>query len=141
MLKKRLIRILIIASISFYVFTAVIMPYRLGPGSEIGIGGITFVDRVTYRFRAPKTGDQVVAKILSENVAFVAEIIAVPGDIVHTKSGLLFVNDLKMPKSPLQVLYTKPKTLNANQYLVRMISEPYTVMGVIKHKNIIGKLF
>lgn len=141
MIKKRLLRALIIASVSFFIFTSVIMPYRMDSDSGVGIAGFTFVDRVTYRFRNPTIGDQIVAKILSKNVAFVGEVIAGPGDIIQTKNETLYINDIKFPNIPLQVLYQQPKTLKPNQYLIQMITEPYNVLGVIDQKSIIGKLF
>ena len=141
MLKKRLLRALIIASVSFFVFTSIIMPYRLSPDSGIGLAGLTFVDRVTYRFRTPKVGDKVVAKILSKDVAFVAEIIAGPGDIIHTKNDILYINSIKFENLDSRVQYNSPKPLSPNQFLVKMIKEPHTVLGVIQQKTIIGKLF
>lgn len=140
MSKKRLLRIIVIASLSYLTFSYVLMPYRFESTSKVGIFGYTFVNKINYLFSEPNLGDQIVAKIFSKKVAFTAEIIAASGDTVETINGELFINNIKIENTPIHSTYAPPKTLKANEFLLKMITPPHSALGVINKQSIIGKL-
>lgn len=119
-------------------------------------GDYLITEKVSYRFRNPKSGEIIVLKNpRDESQDFIKRIIAVPGDSIRIFSGRIYIND-----KPLQEIYlppgsfTKPgsfleegSTLKAaeNQFFVfgdnRSHSSDSREWGPVTKEEIVGRAF
>lgn len=100
-----------------------------------------------FLFRAPKRGDVIVFQFPEDpSRDFIKRVIAVPGDMVEEKNGVIFVNGIALEESYItphdQRSY--PQTLvPAGQYFVlgdnRTNSSDSRSWGFVPEKNIIGQ--
>lgn len=93
--RRTLIRAAVIVGAAYVLFSAVLMPVR-GVGISmfptIEDGDYLFVNRLAYRFREPRRGDVVAVRIAGRSAVYVKRLLALPGDQVQFKGGLLYVN-------------------------------------------------
>ena len=145
------LRILSVVFVSLVVFKFVIVPIRVTGNSMLPTyqnGQIKFVNKLAYRWSAPRRGDVVAAKYEGEQVLLLKRIIALPGETMRVKNGEIYINDRKLvePYSSGPIPYgrgrgwTAPIKLKADEYLVlgdnRMVSEGYFKYG----NEILGKV-
>jgi len=98
---------LIAAVIALVVRTFALGPYKIPTGSmrpTLVEGDRIFVDKVTYRFRAPRRGEIVVFKFPQNlKVDFVKRIIAFGGEEVEIRRGVAYIDG-----KPLSQLVSTP---------------------------------
>lgn len=119
-------------------------------------GDYLITEKLSYRFRNPKSGEIVVLKNpRNESEDFIKRIIAVPGDTIKILNNTVYLND-----QPLQEGYLPPSTLTrsgafltegslikvaSNQYFVfgdnREHSSDSREWGPVTKEEIIGKAF
>lgn len=112
--------ILIAIIIALFVRTFLVQAYKIPSGSmrdTLLLGDYILVDKITYKFAAPKRGDVVVFKyplqdnetgivksltetyeliVLRKKVQrkdYIKRVIAVPGDVIAGRDGAVYVND------------------------------------------------
>ena len=98
---------LIAAVIAIFIRTYVVGPYKIPTGSmrtTLLEGDRIFVDKITYRFRAPHRGEIVVFKYpLDPKKDFVKRLIAFGGEEVEIRDGGVFINGKRL-ENPPQIL-------------------------------------
>ena len=104
------------------------------------------VNKAVYYLSEPERGDVIVFKLAKRQADYVKRIIALPGDTVEVKTGVVYVNG-----SPLEESYIKnPPSYTIEQQ--KILGNTYFVLGdnrdnsddshngwVVPHQNIIGK--
>ena len=89
------LRLLLVTVIAVVVFTQVLVPLRIeGRSMEptYGDGGFNFCWRGRYLLSEPERGDVVVIRFAGRRVMLLKRIVALAGDTVEFRNGVLFVN-------------------------------------------------
>lgn len=124
--RRTLIRILVLAGVSFVVFGWMLTPIRVrGISMEPAYrdGALNLVNRVVYRFRSPARGDVVAIRLAGPHVLYVKRIVGLPGERIAFVNGNLQVNG-----TPL----AEPYVLNRNPWDVPEVAcgpREYFVVG------------
>ncbi len=111
------------------------------------------VDEILYRFSAPKRGDVIVFRYPGDpSIFFIKRIIALPGETVFIKSGVVSVLTADGQRLALtepyivneDATYTKNVVLNPEEYFVMGDNRPNSsdsrVWGPLPKKDIIGRV-
>lgn len=113
------------------------------------------VEKVSYRFNAPKRGDIVLFQApqraldavgSTTNDAYVKRVVGLPGETVEVKEGKVFINQKALEESyiqsPMEYLWG-PEVVPAGAYFVlgdnRNSSSDSHVWGFLPYENIIGR--
>lgn len=116
-------------------------------------GDHILVNKLVYRFREPKVGEIIVFKAPSEasndgvEKDFIKRLVAVPGDVIEVRDGLLYRNDVPVSEPYLldpQMGYSlKPTLVTEGRLYVlgdnRNDSRDSHWWGQLERKRVIGK--
>ena len=121
----------------------------------LNIGDRLVIEKVSYRFHPPTTGDIIVFEppnILqlqgySKDQAFIKRIIGLPGQTIDIKNGRVWIGDRPLEEDYIAELpnypWQGPVTIPENRYFVmgdnRNNSNDSHVWGFLPQKNIIGR--
>ncbi len=97
--RRYLLRITAVAFVAFIIFGYVILPFRIkGRSMEPTYkdGGFTFCLRFKYMFREPKQSDIVAIRLAGKKVVLLKRIVALEGDLIEIRNGVLFVNEINV---------------------------------------------
>ena len=122
--RRTLVRAATLIAGAYVVFGYVLLPVRgVGPsmGATIEQGDLIFINRLSYRFRAPAHGDIVAVRIAGRSVVYVKRLLGLPGDRISFVDGVLWRNGV-----PLDEPYVQRRddwqldevTLGADDYFV-----------------------
>lgn len=95
MIPKKILRLLFISLGAYIFFSTVLLPLRIdGLSMEPTFkdGGFTFCWRQKYLFSTPARGDVVAIRFAGRKVVLLKRIVALEGETVSFREGLLFVN-------------------------------------------------
>ena len=150
--KRTAVRILFLVVVSFITFGYVLLPVRgVGISMEptMGEGDLVFINKLTYRFREPRRGEIIAVRIADHSVVLVKRIVALPGEHVGFRDGVLRING-----EPLEEPYVTHRSdwdlndapLAEREYFVvgdnRAMPMRLHDMGVAGRERLIGpKLF
>jgi len=149
LLRQVLIVVLVAIGIFFLlqttVQTFVVVGSSMKPSFEDGQR--LLVNKVIYRFGEPQMGDVVVFHPpTGKRVDFIKRIIALPGDTVEIKGGMVYINDsaIDEPYINSPPSYTLPQEkIPEGEYFVlgdnRDNSNDSHSWGTVPQQNIIGK--
>lgn len=93
--RRTLIRVLVLVTLSYIVFTYVLMPVRgLGISMEptIDSGDLIFINRLAYRLREPERGDIVAVRLAGRSVVYVKRLIGLPGERLKIEAGAISID-------------------------------------------------
>ena len=120
-----LIRVLILALVAFLFFGFLCEPMYLNGGSmepNYHNGTLNFCWSPTYWFRKPERGDVVVLRYAGERIKLLKRIVALPGETVEFRAGILYVNgvvqDEPYVKLKREKWELKPRKVSAGHYYV-----------------------
>lgn len=123
--KVYLIRIGILAAVAFLFFRFICLPMYLNGGSmepNYRNGTLNFCWTPTYWFRKPARGEVVVLRYAGERVMLLKRIVAMPGEIVEFRDGVLYVNgeEQKEPyvKNKREKWNLSPRKVSQGHYYV-----------------------
>jgi signal peptidase I len=103
--RRTLVRVLVLASVSFVMFRWVLIPIRaegISMQPTYQSGSLKIVNRLAYLSRRPSRGDIVGIKLAGPHVLYVKRIIGLPGEHVSIAQGQVYING-----APLAEPYVK----------------------------------
>ncbi len=93
--KRTMVRLVILASLSFIVFKWMLLPVRIqGVSMEPNYhdGRINFVNRLSYLWGAPRRGDVVAIRMAGVHVMFLKRLVGLPGERIAIRNGIILIN-------------------------------------------------
>lgn len=93
--KGFLLRAAIVAVLAFVLFRFVLIPFRIHGHSmtpTYSNGGVNFCNTLAYAFSPPKRYDVVAIRMAGRSVMFLKRVVALPGETIAFKKGMLFIN-------------------------------------------------
>jgi signal peptidase I len=124
--RRTLVRVLVLASLSFVIFKWVLIPIRaegISMEPTYRSGSLNFVNRVAYSYRSPARGDIVGIKLAGPHVLYVKRIIGLPGERISIEEGQVYING-----APLEEAYVRNRR-GWNIPEVTLTSREYFVVG------------
>ena len=148
--RRTLARVLVLSLTCFVVFKFVLRPIRVtGISMEPTYhdGRVNFVNRLAYRFAEPQRGDVISIAIAGESIMYMKRVIALPGETLAIKEGVLMINGQPQPEPyvknrlPWEI---QERHLGTNEYFVvgdnRGMDQSLHYGGVIARERIVGKV-
>jgi len=125
---------------SFIVIGSSMKP-NLEPGQRL------LVNKIVYRFGEPQQGEIIVFQPpRNKRPDYIKRIIALPGDTIEIKEGVVYVNNVALDEPYIKSLTTdtlNPTEIPENEYFVlgdnRNNSSDSYDWGTVPRQNIIGK--
>ncbi len=101
---------LLVAGIfALVIRTFIFAPYKIPTGSMIPtllVGDKIFVEKISYRFNEPRRGDIIVFKYPQDRKKdFVKRLIALPGERVEIRGGVILINGAPLNEAPFSSNY------------------------------------
>jgi len=141
---------IIVAIVIFFVLQTtiqsfIVVGYSMEPNFEPGQRLI--VSKVSYRFGEPQRGNVIVFQPpKNQRPDYIKRIIALPGDTVEIKEGVVYINDRALDEPYIREASRdtlKPTEVPENEYFVlgdnRNNSNDSCDWGTVPRQNIIGK--
>lgn len=100
--RRFFVRLSVLAASMFFLFGVVLQPVRIqGRSMEPTYhdGSFLLGNRLLFRFRKARVGDVVLVRMSGERVMYLKRVVAVAGDIVAFRDGVLHVNGLAREES------------------------------------------
>ena len=141
--------VLLVFLVLAYVFVA--EPMRVSSSSmspTMLAGDQVLVDKVTYRFREPRSGELVVFHPPVGGGLALKRVVALPGDRVGVRDGVLFVNGRRVRETyvdheSVDGTYFGPVTVPAGRIFVmgdhRENSEDSRAYGPVPEEDVLGR--
>jgi signal peptidase I len=105
--RRTLVRVLVLAILSFVTFKWVLIPIRaegISMAPTYQSGSFNLVNRLAYQRRKPARGEIVAIKLAGPHVLYVKRIIALPGEHIAIERGQVYING-----APLSEPYVKDR--------------------------------
>ena len=93
--RRTLVRVLVLAALSFITFRWVLIPVRaegISMEPTYRSGSLKLLNQLAYRYRKPERGDIVGIKLAGPHVLYVKRIIALPGERILISHGQVYIN-------------------------------------------------
>jgi signal peptidase I len=93
--RRTLVRVLVLATLSFITFSWVLLPIRaegISMEPTYRSGSLNLLNRLAYRYRKPERGDIIGIKLAGPHVLYVKRIIALPGEHILISRGQVYIN-------------------------------------------------
>jgi signal peptidase I len=122
--RRTVVRVLVLAGMSFVIFRWVLIPIRAEGVSMLptySSGTFTLVNRLAFAYRPPRRGDIIAIRYAGPHVVYVKRIIGLPGERIAIVKGVVHIDG-----SPLAEPYVKDRfpwdipevTLTSTEYFV-----------------------
>jgi signal peptidase I len=124
--RRTLVRVLVLASLSFIIFRWILLPIRAEGISMLPTyesGSLHLVNRVAYSRENPVRGDVVAIKLAGPHVLYVKRIIGLPGERISIAQGQVYIDG-----APLEERYVRNRR-PWDVAEVTMTSREYFVIG------------
>lgn len=112
-------------------------------------GERVMIEKISYRFRAPKRGEIVIIKNpLAKKDIYIKRVVGVPGDFIEIKQGSVYLNGSLLEedyiKEPVAFWYSNEFLVPKDHVFVlgdnRNHSDDSRRIGPIPYKNVLGKV-
>lgn len=148
--RRTLVRVLVLATVSFVLFRWVLTPIRAEGISMLPAyrsGSLNLVNRLAFAQRAPARGDVIAIRLAGPHVLYVKRIVALPGERFSMVQGQVYIDGV-----PLAEPYVRERrpwdvhevTLTPREYLVigdnRAMRARDHDFGRVDVSRIIGKV-
>ena len=103
--RRTVVRIAVLAAISFVTFGWLLTPVRVRGISmqpTYQDGAINLVNRAVYTLRAPARGDVVAIRLAGPHVLYVKRIVALPGERIAIAGGVVMLNGVALDEPYVQ---------------------------------------
>ena len=100
--RRTLVRVLVLAAVSFVTFRWVLMPIRAEGISMLPTyrsGSLNLVNRLAFASRRPERGDVVAIRLAGPHVLYVKRIVALPGERFSMDKGQAYINGAPLPET------------------------------------------
>ncbi len=100
--KGFLLRAAIVAALAFVLFRFVLIPFRIHGHSmapAYSNGNVNFCNTLAYAFSPPKRYDVVAIRMAGRSVMLLKRVVALPGETIAFKKGMLYINDRAIEES------------------------------------------
>lgn len=122
--RRTLVRVVVLASLSFIIFRWILLPIRAEGISMLPTyesGSLHLVNRVAYSREKPVRGDVVGIKLAGPHVLYVKRIIGLPGERISIAQGQVYIDG-----APLEEPYVRNRrpwdvpevTMTSREYFV-----------------------
>ena len=148
--RRTLVRVLVLAAISFITFGWVLIPVRAEGISMLPTlqsGSLHFVSRLAYSYGRPERGDVIAIRLAGPHVLYVKRVIALPGERVGFVHGQVYVNGVPLIETYVhnRRMWDVPEVqLTAREYFVvgdnRGMRAADHDFGRVDVSRIVGKL-
>ncbi|MBI5384908.1 MAG: signal peptidase I [Verrucomicrobia bacterium] len=148
--RRTLARAAALALAAWVVFKFVLLPVRISGGSMAPTyrdGRVNFINRLAYRWRAPRRGDVVGIMTTGPHNLYLKRIIGLPGDTVAIRAGVVWINGRALDepyvveREPWQM---EARQLGPDEFLFigdnRGMAKEFHLFGVAKADKIAGKV-
>jgi signal peptidase I len=149
--RRTLLRIAILAVVSFVVSKFVLLPIRVeGISMEPTYRDhrVNFVNRLAYEFHEPRRGDIVAIRTSDEHIMYLKRIIGLPGETVafHNHHAVINGQMLDEPYVKHWADWERPpEPVGPDEYYVvgdnRSMDWDEHTQGLAKRERIVGKIF
>ena len=109
-------------------------------------GQRVMIDKITYEFSDPQRGDVVVVKIVDSEIPLIKRVIALAGETVEIRNGIVFVNGVQLDEPYLQNVNQQnygPVLVSAEHIFVmgdnRPVSRDSRSFGPVDIYRVIGR--
>lgn len=147
---RTLVRVGVLIVVGVLTFGWLIVPVRAYGPSMLPTyrdGGLYFVNRAAYAWRAPRRGDVVAIRLAGPHVLYVKRIVGLPGERVLIRRGVVHLNGtaLEEPyvvnRAPWQMRETR---LGQDEYFVvgdnRGMRMELHDLGTVRRDRIVGQM-
>lgn len=103
--RRTVVRIAVLAAISFVTFRWLLTPVRVRGISmqpTYQDGAFNLVNRAVYTLRAPARGDVVAIRLAGPHVLYVKRIVALPGERIAIAGGVVMLNGVALDEPYVQ---------------------------------------
>jgi signal peptidase I len=148
--RRTLVRVLVLAAVSFITFGWVLIPVRAEGISMLPTlqsGSLHFVSRFAFSYSPPSRGDVIAIRLAGPHVLYVKRVIGLPGERVGFNHGQVYVNGAPLTETYVQNRRTwdVPEVqLTAREYFVvgdnRGMRAADHDFGRVDLSRIVGKL-
>jgi signal peptidase I len=97
--RRTLVRVVVLAVVSFVAFRWVLIPIRAEGISMLPTyrsGSLNLVNRLAFTYRPPSRGDIVAIRLAGPHVVFIKRIIGLPGERLKIVHGQVFINGVPL---------------------------------------------
>jgi len=93
--RRTLVRVLVLAAVSFVTFRWVLMPIRAEGVSMLPTyrsGSLNLVNRLAFAYRNPARGDIIAIRLAGPHVLYIKRIVALPGERFSMVQGQAYID-------------------------------------------------
>jgi signal peptidase I len=144
--RRTVIRVLVLAAISFITFRWVLIPIRTEGGSMLPTYGpdrLHFVNRLSYGAGGPLRGDVVAIQMAGPHVVYIKRIIALPGERVAVEAGQVQINGTALSEPYVRHQRSwqlEEVTLGPREYFAIGDNRDVSDFGRLPANKILGKV-
>ncbi len=147
----RVIRILLVAMISYTIFSYILIPLKLQTDNmepTYTKGSVHLIYGLRYIYSPPKTGDVVAIKMAGKSIIMLARVVATPNQSISISNGKLKINNLAsnyILNSNItlseQTISDKTYFVSGDNILLNKNSDFHgNILGLVDQNRIIGKV-
>lgn len=126
-LRLTLLRATFLGLLLLFIFQTILLPVRvvgISMAPNYRDGEIHVVNRLAYRWSRPRRGDVVCCRFLSDSVFLIKRIVALPGERIAIRRGVIFIDG-----EPLEESYLRFHPLPWNLTEMQLGPDSYFVVG------------
>jgi signal peptidase I len=100
--RRTLVRVLVLAFLSFVIFKWILIPIRaegISMEPTYRSGSLNLVNRLAYQYRIPQRGDIIAIKLAGPHVLYIKRIIGLPGERLAIERGQVYINGAPLTES------------------------------------------
>jgi signal peptidase I len=97
--RRTLVRVLVLAVVSFVTFGWVLIPVRAEGISMLPTlqsGSLHLVSRISYSYARPSRGDVIAIRLAGPHVLYVKRVIALPGERIRFVQGQVYIDGVPL---------------------------------------------
>ena len=144
--RRTVVRVFVLAAVSFITFRFVLIPIRTEGGSMLPTYApdkLHFVNRLSYGASGPVRGDVVAIQMAGPHVVYVKRIVGLPGERIAVEGGQVQINGTALPEPYVHHRRSwelEEVTLGPREYFVIGDNRSISDFGRTPANKILGKV-